>query len=409
MRILHTHKYFHERDGVGRYMFDLMRECAARGIATAPFAMHDARNVPSAWEKYFVSSLDTTHANFGFSTLRQAGRALWSCEAASKMCAMIAAFHPDVIHAHNIYTHLSPSILSAAHHADVPVVMTVHDYALVSANYTLWSPSRKSSEGHTLRAGRNSLLSIARSRFIKNSFSATLALECITRLQRALKMYDHTISRYITLSEFVKQTLVDVGYDAQKIDVIPPFIPLALQPTTYYLQPLDVLYVGRLEDYKGVGTLIDAMKLCPEQTLRIVGDGPCRLTFEAQAKGMTNVHFDGFLSGEKLEEAYASARVLVVPSLWYEPFGLVAVEAMARGVPVIVSDRGGLPEIVGNDQGGVLFGAGKAGDLAAAIRRFFEDEAWAAGMAGAAQTRSSTLCGLGRFEDILEIYRAFQH
>ena len=397
VRILHINKYHHERDGVGRYMFGLIREAEKEGHTTAVFAMHDARNIASPWEKHFVSNLDTARAAFGFGALRQFGRALWSREAARKMRAMLTAFHPDVVHVHNIYTHLSPSVLAECKKFGVPVVMTVHDYALVSANYALWNGDRP------LVAGRNSFLSVARSRFIKGSFVATAALELVTRLHRVFGLYDRYIDRYVTLSAFVKNTLVAVGYDATKITVVPPGVERRGDPRG---RPgNDVVFVGRLEEYKGAHIFIDAMRLLKGASARIVGDGAEREVLEEQARGMRNVRFDGFLVGNALEAAYASARVVVVPSLWYEPFGLVALEAMARGVPVIVSDRGGLPEVVG--ESGTTVAAGDEKALAAAILRFFDDPVFAEEMGDLAKKRSLAFPGhQEHFAQIQGIYES---
>lgn len=378
MRILHVNKYHHERDGVGRYMFGLIREAEKEGHTTAVFAMHDPRNVHSVWDKYFVSRLDTSRAAFGVGALRQFGRALWSREAARKMRAMLTAFHPDVVHVHNIYTHLSPSVLAECKKFGVPVVMTVHDYALVSANYALWDGTAP------LAAGKNGLLRVARSRFVKGSFAATAVLEAIVRVQKMFGMVDRYVDRYVTLSHFVKYVMVAAGYDATKITVVPPGVE---RRDDSHGRPGDAaVFVGRLERYKGAQVLLDAARLlsakgtaAPCPYVKIIGEGSAREALEAQARGIRNVAFDGFLAGEALEAAYASARVVVVPSLWYEPFGLVALEAMARGIPVIVSDRGGLPEILGpKSVGGTVVPAGNPKALAEAISRYMQDADYAA-------------------------------
>lgn len=386
MRILHIHKYYHERDGAGQYMLSLMRSQEAHGHATAVLAMHDPHNLPSVWERYFVSALDTRAPGRGIGALRQAGRALWSTEAAAKTRTIIDAFHPDIVHVHNITTHLSPSVLAACRHAGAPVVMTVHDYALVSANYALWDGNAP------LAAGKNAFLRIARSRFMKGSVLATGVAEAITRLHRAFGLIDRAVDRYVTLSQFVKDTMVAVGYDARKIAVIPPSVETA---RTLHNIGTHALFIGRLEAYKGVETFIDAVRLCKRVPARIAGDGSLRATVRERVRDLRNVTYDGFLAGDALDAAFATARVVVVPSLWHEPFGLVALEAMARGIPVIVSDRGGLPEVVtgAGDSGthmigGVVVTAGDPAALAKAIQRFFDDPTFAREMGKKAKERA---------------------
>lgn len=194
MKILHVHKYFHAKDGAGRYLFDLMRLQEEAGHTVAGFAMEDPRNAPNAWSRYYVSSLDTRVVGGVFSSLKQFGRALWSLEAKDKMEDMLTAFRPDAVHVHNIYTHLSPSVLVPCKKLGIPVVMTVHDYALLSADYTLSGDQK----------------------FIKGSRLATFALNTITKAQKMFRLYDRGISRYLPVSEFVKAKLVEGGYSDRK-------------------------------------------------------------------------------------------------------------------------------------------------------------------------------------------------
>ena len=178
-----------------------------------------------------------------------------------------------------------------------------------------------------------------------------------------------------------------------------------------------MVFVGRLEKYKGAHVFIEAMRTVKNTSARIVGDGAERHALEEQARGMKNVQFDGFLVGDALEAAYASARVVVVPSLWYEPFGLVALEAMAHGIPVIVTDRGGLPEVVRDSGvpdtarpgqvGGVVVMAGDEKALAAAILWFFDDPVFVEEMGDLAKKRSLAFPGhQEHFAQIQGIYES---
>src|SRR3989338_2872839 len=111
MKIIHAHKYFYERAGAERYMFDLMELEERAGHTVAPFCMHYPKNKPSPWSEFFVSELLTEdRAGNPILAFKQLKRALWSREAYQKMARLLDAFEPDVVHIHNIYTHLSPSI-----------------------------------------------------------------------------------------------------------------------------------------------------------------------------------------------------------------------------------------------------------------------------------------------------------
>jgi len=374
MRILHVHKYYHDHDGAGRYIFDVMRMQEQAGHIVAPFAMHDPRNKPSAWDKYFVSSLDTSRVGFGIDTLRQTLRAAWSFEARRKMAQMLKAFRPDIVHVHNVYTHMSPSVLAACRARGIPVVMTVHDYALVSANYGLWDGEK------SLVPKQLSLLTVARTRFIKGSFLATLVLEAIYRLQKRCKLYDKAIDTYLPSSEFVKNTLVSAGYPSKKMVVLPLFAgnlldgQMAASPNPSMTggggdrKRAGVLFAGRLEDYKGIDLFLQAASAFPKTQFYIAGTGPQEADVLEATRHSENLHYLGFLSGADLWAKMASSELVIVPSRWAEPYGLVAIEAMACGTPVLVSDTGGLPEKVKDGVNGLIFKAGDIQDLTSKLK-----------------------------------------
>jgi glycogen synthase len=142
----------------------------------------------------------------------------------------------------------------------------------------------------------------------------------------------------------------------------------------------EILFMGRLEGAKGCGSLISAMQLVanrhPDAILRICGDGPMRRALEnlASVLGVANrVVFSGWVEGGDLQAAIDKARMIVVPSAWREPFGLVAIEAMMNARPVIVADRGGLPEVVRDSVDGFLFQPGDIFELASKIDVLLSD------------------------------------
>ncbi len=405
MKILQAHKYFHERDGAGRYLMGLTRLLEDAGHQVAPFAMHDPNNLPTPWSKYFVSALNTKRLTFGFGALRQFTRALWSREAASKFDKLIFAFEPDLIHVHNIYTHLSPSILAVAKRRGIPVVMTVHDYALLSADYALWDRTRP------LPFAVPSFWTTLKTRFIKNSYVATGVNQAILKFHRLIRAYDGVVDHYLVPSNAVRRALLLLGINDSRITIAYPPITspsqaeAKLRPQTRNRAKLGpVLFVGRLERYKGVETLLTAMqsKKLSTTELRIVGTGPDEARLRQLATGYPNITFVGFKSGSDLAKEYASAKVSVVPSLWYEPFGLVAYEAMLAGTPVIVSDRGGLPEIVEAGVSGLTFKGGDVKDLTAKISQVIGSPTLAKTLASAGKKRAQTLGNPKKHLEIIE-------
>jgi glycosyltransferase involved in cell wall biosynthesis len=399
MKIIHAHKYFYLRAGAERYMLSLMRYQEEMGHTVAPFAMHHEKNLRSPWEDYFVSELETESADKKpLQAIGQIRRALWSSEAYRKMRELIGVFEPDIVHVHNLYTHLSPSVLAACKKSNVPVVMSVHDYALASANYALWGGEEPMDLDHLGWAATT------RSQFIKDSKIATAVLDAIYRWHRFRKSYDKHVDRYLVSSRFLRTILIRAGYPENKIELLPLYADEAL-PKTKRSDKGSVLFFGRLEYYKGVQTLIEAMRSFPETKLDILGAGSYEKTLWRLAKENDLINFHGFQKGKDLASFIARARVVVVPSIWYEPFGLVAVEAMRAGVPVIVSDRGGLPEIVEEGISGEIFHAGDVQDLVDKLQPILRDKDLARSMGEAAALRAEEVAApQPHLERLFEIY-----
>lgn len=387
MRILHVHKYFHERDGAGRYLRTLMRLQERAGHTVAPLAMHDPRNDRSPWEGFFVSTLPTQQLGRGRGLLRQMGRALFSREAARQTRAMLHAFRPDIVHVHNLYTHLSPSVLFACRDAGIPVVATAHDYGFISGNYGLW-------DGAAPLAADAGLLATARTRFIKGSFFATFGADVVLRVQRRLGWWEGLIARFFSYSRSVRDAYVAAGIPQEKIIVVPP----AAETLVRSIPPRDprtlgtgAFFAGRLEDYKGVRIVLDAARKLPKIPFAFAGSGPLEQELRHAAAELPNVTFLGFLAGEAIWEEMLRSRVVLMPSLSPEPFGLVAYEAQALGVPCSVSDRGGLPEVVEDGVTGFITPAGDAVALARAIEKLHANSALAKKMGIAAAARTGAM------------------
>lgn len=350
MRIVMANKDHYLKSGVERHIFELEKLLMRNGDGVVHFAMRSEKNQPSPYERFFVSEILTDRVRYDWEGLRTAGRMLWSFEAAKKFSALLAAFPPDVIHAHNIYHQISPSILDVAQKRGIPVVMTVHDYHLISPNYGMFdrgSPVEPSVTHPYWDTFRHRLIGGST---LKSAFSAFEGW-----LHHALDAYGW-ISTFIAPSRFVREKLVAYGIAEGKIEVVPHFIDLEGRVPRFESEARAV-FVGRLSEEKGVDVLLRAMKDVKHLTCAIVGDGPEKEKLHALAKELKldNVEFLGALYGEDLDREIARAKAVVIPSQSYETFGLTALEAYAWGKPVIASRIGALPEIVREGETGLLF------------------------------------------------------
>lgn len=357
MKILLVNKFLFEESGVTVNLFALAKRLKADGHEVAYFGMQDEKNIPNTWSKYFVSHVDFSSSKQGLrERLRVVGRMMYSFEAKRKFAKLLDEFQPDVVHIHNIYHHLSPSILSEAKKRGIGVVMSVHDYKLVSPYYTLYDGKNVCED----EVGRNLWKTVVYRR-MNNSIVQSLLVFVESLLhQKIFRFYKRHVDTFICPSIYVREKLIQGGFDALKCMVVPPLADyFSGDPTPREVgsHRKGVLFVGRLSQEKGLRELLAAWKgVGTSEELTIIGEGPQRKSLEAYAteEHIERVRFVGWKSHDEVLEAYRSARVVVVPSLFPEPFGMVALEALLQGCPIIVSNRGALPQFVYHGNGKVV-------------------------------------------------------
>lgn len=179
--------------------------------------------------------------------------------------------------------------------------------------------------------------------------------------------------RIIAVSEFLKDRVESIGVPKEKVEVIYGGTPMPENGGPFDFAGRVVLFIGNLVPQKGVDTLISAFKKIDidDLGLFIVGSGPEGQRLKAMSNGLDNIKFLGMRNG--LKEILTKSDVLVLPSR-EEGFGLVLLEAMALGTPVVATNTGGIPEIVENGASGILVEKESSSELADAIVRVLEDE-----------------------------------
>lgn len=295
----------------------------------------------------------------GLSPLSLARQTLWSGRTARELAQVIGRFRPDVVHAHNTFPLISPSLYWAAARAGVPVVQTLHNFRLMCLNALFLREGRVCEDcmGHLPWRG------VARGCY-RDSRAASGVLAGMLTLHRGLGTYRHKVARYIALNEFCRGKFIEGGLPAERVVVKPNFVDWKEEGSGFKGQGSrgepGLLFVGRLSVEKGVAVLGAAMGLLPGVCLRVAGDGPQAGLLDG-VPGVTRL---GSLPSAAVRAEMAQALALVVPSVWYENFPRTIVEAFACGLPVIASRIGALADIVRDGQTGLLFEPGDARDLA---------------------------------------------
>ncbi len=367
MKILLINKFYYLKGGAERHFFELKEMLERHGHEVVVFSMQDEKNIPSPYSKYFVSEVNFENVALNWQGLRTAGRMLYSFEARRKISQLLDAEKPDLVHVHNIYHQISPSILSAIKKRNIPIVQTLHDYKLLSPNYALFCHGKIC---ECALGGK--YYTCIRHRCIKNSYIASALSALEMYFHKTLQLYEKNIDVFICPSIFMARQLKRWGIRAKRIEQIYNFVS-ETAPTENVIGDYFV-YVGRLSEEKGLPLLLEAFAGLPSK-LKIVGTGPLEkeLRQRVRTEGMKNVEFLGYREGEELSDIVSKSLAVVVPSQWYENCPLVILEAYQHGKPVIATEIGGIPELVRQGQTGYTFKLGSPNDLRKKIQLMIEN------------------------------------
>ncbi len=381
MRILYCNKYNFRFSGTETYVFDAMELMRARGHETARFSMADPRGEPTQYDQHLVPLIDFKSGGYGISErARLAANAIYSREARRRLKQMIAEFKPEVAHVRNIYHHLSPSILWELKAQGVPVVYHLNDFKLLCPSYNMVANGQACE-----RCKGGKFWHVLTEGCYDGPPGSKLVLAAEAYVHRWLRTYEKCLDCFLAPSVFVKDKLIENGWDAQKIEVLPHFQKLPKRAPLEPASDAPILYFGRLSVEKGVSDLLQAMRLLPGLRLKIAGDGPQREELEnlAAQLGLTNTEFVGHVHGQDLDTLIVSACFTVLPSRAYETLGKSILESFAQSRPVVASDLGSRRELVREGKTGLLFPVGNTERLANAIS-FLAENPWQAAAMGAA-------------------------
>ena len=355
MKVLLVHSFYGSDAPSGEnQVFEIERNLLrSRGHTVAEFTRHS----------------DDIRSQGLWGAVKGAAATPWNPFVARDLRQMVARFKPDVVHVHNTFPMISPSIFHALADMGVARVITLH-------NYRLFCPA-----AIPMRAGKvctdcldqHSVLPALVHGCYRNSHLATLPLALNVALHRASNTWTRQVDAFIALTDFQRQRMVAAGLPAQWVHVKPNFYPGNPSVVPWSTRHPVVVFAGRLTAEKGVATLVRAWQLwgsnAPE--LRVLGGGDLQEELMRMAVGLP-VHFLGQVSADVAQQHIANASLLVLPSECFEGFPMVVREAFAFGTPVAVTDLGPLPSIVQHGKSGVVFEAANAAALMQAIQQVWQ-------------------------------------
>jgi glycosyltransferase involved in cell wall biosynthesis len=330
-------------------------------------------------------------------------RSIWSRETYRSLRAALEEHRPEVVHVHNTFPLLSAAVLYACRDSGVPVVATVHNYSLGCANGIFFRDGavcHDCTQGRPVRAVLHSCFRGSR------AASAVRVLEMSSHRQA----WRSLVSAFIFVSGSERDLLRGLDLAPGRVFVRHNLIPR--RERTLPTPTSTVVYAGRLHEVKGLRLLMAAwdcyrsMSAEPGLNLVIVGGGPLENEVAEWAATRPSVEMTGTVSGDQCAKIISHARAVLLPSIWEETFGLVAVEAMAAGVPPIAAAHGSFTELITPRVDGVLFSPGDPAALAAAIADVEKDpELYAIYGDQARKTYERRFDPQRSMEELINIYR----
>lgn len=351
MKILLVNKFHYIKGGSERYYFTIAETFNKMGHEVIFFAMADEKNIVCAQSSYFVKNASTS-GNIK-SKLNMIMHIAYKNEAYKKMKSLCEVEKPDLVIFNLIHKQITCSVIDAIKdfNKDLPIFWTMHDLICVCPSYTMLDGNgnicEKCLHGDFSNCKKNNCAHGSKLMSILSTYEANVIKK---------KGWYNMIDLFICPSNFYKNKLIEGNFTESKIEWIRNPLPL---DTKYELNNHDdkyMLFFGRLSKEKGVKTLIDAMK-DKNYNLKVLGTGPLanELNEYVKSNNIDNVELCGFKSGEELTNYIRNSRCVVLPSEWYENGPYSAMEAMALGKPLIVSNLGGLPELVDDGVNGYIF------------------------------------------------------
>lgn len=334
-------------------------------------------------------------------SLALARATVWNGAAYRELRKLIRAERPQAVHFHNTFPLISPAGYYAAKAEGLPVIQTLHNYRLFCTNSVFFR------DGHVCEdcVGKTPPWPGVLHSCYRGSRTTSGTVATMLTAHRTLRTWTKTVDTYIALTEFAREKAIQGGLPAGTLMVKPHFVhpdPGLDKGGGGY-----ALFVGRLSPEKGTKTLLSAWRqLRGELPLKIVGDGPLAPETAEAARRVPGVKWLGRRSLEEVYKLMGGAAFLVFPSEWYETFGRVAIEAFARGTPVVASKIGAIAELVDHGRTGLHFRAGDPKDLVAQVQWILRHPDELACMRNEARAEFETKYTAGHnYQSLIEIYQ----
>ena len=370
MKILLVNKFHYIKGGSETFYFSLADALEKMGHQVIYFLMKDENNRLCRQNKYFISHVqkDGTVCE----KIKFVMNVKYNVEAYKKMTLLLADEEPDLVVLNLIHKQISLSVIDAIKDFKkkrIPIFWVMHELSCVCPAYTMLNGKGQVCE----KCLHGDFKNCVKYKCLHESrFMSYLAYK-EAKYNKSRQVYD-LVDLYICPSIFYKNKLTEAHFTKSKIIYLSNLLSIDYKYEKSNGVKDYLLYLGRLSKEKGIFTLIDAIKTTKKHLI-ILGTGPLESELKSYVKNLgleTNIEFLGFKKGKELENYVKEAKAVILPSEWYENCPYSAMEALAKGKPLIVSNLGGLPEFVDDGKNGFIFLAGDSDSLVSKINDLFK-------------------------------------
>lgn len=365
MKILMINKFLYQNGGSETYMFKLGEYLKSLGHSVEYFGMAHPDNIVKNSANAYTQNMDFHNCN-PIQKIKLSLKTIYSKEAYEKTLEVIDKFKPDIIHLNNYNFQLTPSIIYAAKKRNVAIVQTVHDCQIACPNHRMYIESTQKNCDRCLDGGYTNCI---KQKCISNSTAKSVCASIESYLYHGKNTYN-LVDKYICPSRYMASVIKRGNVEENRIEVIHNFCEIPSKDYTIKDSEKYVLYFGRISVEKGIKTLVEAIKELPDIKFIFVGDGP----LDDICKNIPNLTLAGRKSGDELKTYIANASFSVCPSEWYENCPMSIIESLALSTPVIGANIGGIPELIKENETGLIFNSADKNDLKEKIRLLWNDD-----------------------------------
>ena len=295
---------------------------------------------------------------------------------------------PDIVHIHNLFPLWSFSILKFFKEKKIPIIITVHNYRLLLDKIKFF-------DNNYYKYG-----------LFKNSKIITYIIAILFNKNKEFLKY---VSNFIYYTNFQKNIYENLGFDKKKSIVKKNSLQMKRRYIKWNYRDDKITYVGRLSPEKGLHTLLKAWKIWGKDApiLEIIGNGneDIKLQYYKKKNLLANVIFCGKLTYEKVQKKIEKTKLLIIPSEWYEPFGLGIFEALSKGTPVATSDSGSLPSLVKYYKLGFSFKSKNENSLLKKVKSAWLDKNYLETLSKQAKNTNKFYTPLNNYKKLMSIYK----